>query len=836
MVGRGHRSLHHFATGLLRLLGAGACCYLGLLASRVLWEAPRLLMALAPGAEFHGIQLWGLNPRFRIFGPADMGTLGAALLAAASVLIGLLALRFARLFSRRFVGWGRLLVCFTVFWLALFVVDAAVSFAVYTRGPLRSMLRVVATPGWGAPLPGILLLLALVPLTLIWLSRVAEDFPPTAEPARWRRGLAALLWMVLPVLAINLLQGRAPLAFGFSRAGWAFAPSLLALAAVAPVLWKGGRPRGVFPAGWKGGVGVTLSGAVAYAGLTYYPHIVRQHRADAVAVRPSRHWELRFEPEQFTPEQQQRWATAADERIESLASRLDLAITNKPRIAYIHVTSESKQALAPERRNDSPYVIEGTQTLHHFLAPDRTISDPRGEAELLLASEWGEPASAAMARAIARYAVGDFLGRELAEYARQIACEERPYTLREVLGVDGDYRSALMRDAMGGAWVELLIHGKGPSALRTLYRSRLGATDLHAFAGRFDSSWADLEDGWQAWLAPPSGCREPLRAATTLYPDVNQDHRGVSFTHEFPVSWGYGSDTAQRELHKIRGLGGNAVALIPYASTSAPRTTTIRFRMSETHERLVRSVQQARAAGLRVMLKSQLWGRRFTGDIRFERREDFDEWFRQYHRWILHYARLAELYGVELLSIGNELNGVSIHEDAWRELIHAVRRVYRGPITFAANWNEEFERIAFWDEVDYAGVNFYFPLAEGGGLPDPASARMQELVGRMTVLSARFGKPVLFTEIGYPSLTTAAAEPWREPSAAADSELQRLCYQAVFEAFTGQPWFAGFYWWKWPSHGRGGALDVSHSPIGKPALTVLREWYHKPPRLPQTTD
>ncbi len=151
--------MHHFATGIFRLLGACACCYLGLLASRVLWEAPRLLVALAPGSEFHGVQLWGLNPRFLIFGSQDMGTLSAALLAAASVLIGLLALRFAPSFSRRFVGWGPLLVCFTVFWLALFVVDAAVYFAVYTRGPLRSVLRVVAAPGWGAPLPGILLLL-----------------------------------------------------------------------------------------------------------------------------------------------------------------------------------------------------------------------------------------------------------------------------------------------------------------------------------------------------------------------------------------------------------------------------------------------------------------------------------------------------------------------------------------------------------------------------------------------------------------------------------------------------------------------------------------------------
>ena len=254
--------MRHFARGFFQLPAAGACCYLGLLLARVLWEAPRLLMALAPGSEFHGIQVWGLNPRFYVFGPTGLGTLGAAALAALSMVIGLLALRFAPGFSRRFSGWGRLLVWFTVFWLALFVVDAAVYFALYTRGPLRSLLRVVAPPGWAAPAPGILLLLALVPLTFVLLSRVAGDLPPTAQPALWKRGLAVLLWMVLPVVAINLLQRGAPLAFGLSRAGWPFAPSLLALAAAVPVLWKARQATGVFQPGWKGGAGVMLSGVV----------------------------------------------------------------------------------------------------------------------------------------------------------------------------------------------------------------------------------------------------------------------------------------------------------------------------------------------------------------------------------------------------------------------------------------------------------------------------------------------------------------------------------------------------------------------------------------------
>jgi hypothetical protein len=47
----------------------------------------------------------------------------------------------------------------------------------------------------------------------------------------------------------------------------------------------------------------------------------------------------------------------------------------------------------------------------------------------------------------------------------------------------------------------------------------------------------------------------------------------------------------------------------------------------------------------------------------------------------------------------------------------------------------------------------------------------------------------------------------------------------IFESFAKEPWFAGTYWWKWPSHGRGGPYDLSHRPNGKPAMEVLRRWF-----------
>ena len=58
----------------------------------------------------------------------------------------------------------------------------------------------------------------------------------------------------------------------------------------------------------------------------------------------------------------------------------------------------------------------------------------------------------------------------------------------------------------------------------------------------------------------------------------------------------------------------------------------------------------------------------------------------------------------------------------WRQLIHDVRQVYDGPVTYAAHWDKEFSRIAFWDALDVIGINAYFPLDA------PENATLQQLV------------------------------------------------------------------------------------------------------------
>jgi hypothetical protein len=165
----------------------------------------------------------------------------------------------------------------------------------------------------------------------------------------------------------------------------------------------------------------------------------------------------------------------------------------------------------------------------------------------------------------------------------------------------------------------------------------------------------------------------------------------------------------------------------------------------------------------------------------------------------------------------------------FRALADTARTVYDGNLTYAANWYDEYEEIAFWDALDYVGVQAYFPLVDA---PDPSldtlRARWQAHRAALAEVHRRTGKPILFTEVGYRSARSAAEAPWRWPEeeggVAPDSALQARCYRAFLSAMDQTPWFAGALIWKW--HPRGSQRDpTAFTPQGKPAERVLYRWF-----------
>lgn len=98
----------------------------------------------------------------------------------------------------------------------------------------------------------------------------------------------------------------------------------------------------------------------------------------------------------------------------------------------------------------------------------------------------------------------------------------------------------------------------------------------------------------------------------------------------------------------------------------------------------------------------------------------------------------------------------------WSTLIDTLRKEYHGKLTYAANW-DDYSPVPFWKELDYIGVDAYFPLAAG---KTPAVNTIKKGLGKymkeLEQISRQYDKPILFTEYGYRNVDNTTGEPWKE--------------------------------------------------------------------------
>jgi len=503
--------------------------------------------------------------------------------------------------------------------------------------------------------------------------------------------------------------------------------------------------------------------------------------------------------------------------------------------------------------SDRPYAVHNTvirAVLHGYVQR----LDPAADAAALLETAWG-PAGSSRARDwVAQLLAGEWRGRNLEDWTAQVESEVGHYPLAALLETNAlSFVSPLVRTPLGAEWLRLVYDQRGLGAVRKLYSSKqssLSLPEVAALLGPPKRTPEQLEQDWTDWTRKLLATRPvPKIREASIRPPVPAGFffRGISFSHE---GWGgrgggYTSPEAAQQLRLLHQMGANAISVVPYGFLRRGAEAGISYAFTdETDEELSQAAYEAHRLGMKVMLKPQVWGPAgmFTGQIRFDDPAQRALWMQSYREFLLHYARLSELEGFDLLCVGNELEGLTVHAEEWRRLIGEIRRVYHGPITYAANWGGEFENLRFWDALDYMGLNNYYPLAKtlsparparlpdgqpSGPRDDEVTAGARALAARLEDLSRKWQRPVLLTEVGYPSVHGAAAEPWVEDARRGlDPEEQAACYRAIFTAFAGKPWLGGMFWWKWPSHGRGGgASDPSYTPLGKPAAEVLRAWY-----------
>ncbi len=287
----------------------------------------------------------------------------------------------------------------------------------------------------------------------------------------------------------------------------------------------------------------------------------------------------------------------------------------------------------------------------------------------------------------------------------------------------------------------------------------------------------------------------------------------------------------------ITAINAEWVAILPYAYLD-PDDPEVVYDLSwqwwgETSEGVLQQIRDAKTAGLKVLLKPHVWvkGQGWNGDFQCKKEADWSKWEQSYARYINAFAIMADSMEVEMFCIGLEYRLCVVpRESFWRDLISDVRSKYSGPLTYAANW-DNYQKVPFWDELDYIGVNAYFPVSDD---ETPQADQMlkayKSVKNDLASFASRTKKPILFTEYGFRSVSKSAGKQWELPNSHwgtggdVNLEAQLNAYQSIFDSFWEEDWFAGGFLWNWYyDRNAGGETDPDYTPQGKPVIDLIKE-------------
>lgn len=307
--------------------------------------------------------------------------------------------------------------------------------------------------------------------------------------------------------------------------------------------------------------------------------------------------------------------------------------------------------------------------------------------------------------------------------------------------------------------------------------------------------------------------------------------RGLSFV-------GSPNPCTEADFDSVLAVGADCISLMPFAYVDSKEATLAYEGMNwqwwgESQAGVESCIQMAKKRNITCMIKPQIWIDQgmFTGIFDLQTEAEWKKVETHYSAYILRFAEISEKHQLPVFCIATELDTWAVKRPAyWKKLITEVRNVYKGKLVYAANW-DAFKRIPFWAELDFIGVDAYFPLSEEA-VPTASvlDAGWSVLNKAFAHLSDSLDKKVLFTEWGYQAREFSTRDPWIEDNEITGSEeAQAACYEALLSNCRAQSWWAGGFVWKWFPH-NGNEPSQQHerfSPQNRKAWHVLHQHFNK---------
>jgi hypothetical protein len=478
----------------------------------------------------------------------------------------------------------------------------------------------------------------------------------------------------------------------------------------------------------------------------------------------------------------------------------------------------------------------------------------------------GEPAAPWLEEAVAARSADHWFGRPLEEWLAHLVDGDlvpEVQVLASGAPTAGPGFSIHLRAPLRGALLGCCEELHGADFLARAWRAELGALELPSDAAfraylvrRLGPALAAAGEARAARRAASVG-RESRRGACLLPsppPAQLPDAPGGD-----PLAGGFGSRAAERTLAELRELGSTAVALSWCGSLeeSEPRMFGEGpAAWTQAHDAaLFSTILAAQSQGLAVTLLPQFtatehggWAGQVLLTTARRRRALFDAFGRN----LTHLGLLAELAGVDVLSLGSESPDMTVTRPLphnrrapeelealrsdWQILIQSARAAFAGGLTYAARWDGEAQGIEFWKDLDFLGQNIFAPLGPGpsarpaspagGPSSEEIAERLVAGLGHVRDLARESGVRPLVCSVGLSSTSEGWIHPAR-PLGELDLEVQTRFYDGLKRALqlARQQKFtpAGLFAWCWWSDGASiGPTDRGFSPQNKPALAAFR--------------
>lgn len=296
----------------------------------------------------------------------------------------------------------------------------------------------------------------------------------------------------------------------------------------------------------------------------------------------------------------------------------------------------------------------------------------------------------------------------------------------------------------------------------------------------------------------------------------------------------------EKNVMPIVNVNANYVAINPFGFVKGLDSPNVQYNSNhqwfgETFKGIKQYASEFRKKGIKLMLKPQIWVMHgsYTGHIKMKSEKDWKTFESSYRTFILNFAKVASEIEADIFCIGVELEQFTVlRPQFWKDLTVDIRKIYKGELTYAANW-DEYKRVTFWGKLDYIGIDAYFPLSDS---KTPTVAELEKgwetHKTEIRKVQYYYKKPILFTEFGYRSVDYSAKKPWDsnyDKINKTNLVAQKNALQAIHNQFWKEKWFAGGFLWKWfPDNVKSGGKDNDRfTPQNKPAEELLKTLYSK---------